>query len=230
MRALELDATNDEIALLGVRALLHSGDAGEATNLLRELALRAPESTAVWRAILAHARTAHDEGWQREAERRLFTLEPRRGSRDAELGPLFLALSRRDGPLAKRIAHALRLGPLAVAVAALSSGQAELALVESERRVAADPEDTDARLLAALAADLAGAPGRIARALGELGTDLPSEVGELALGELLARHVSEDAAKLWLAGDARASELPAALIARLRARDVGSKSDYGADR
>jgi len=85
-------------------------------------------------------------------------------------------------------------------------GKPKLALSIATLRLGADPANTDARLVLALAADLLGRPERLYEVLQNIPdrTDSVSPLGRLMLGELLRRHVGAQLAKLWLGATAAA--------------------------
>jgi Tfp pilus assembly protein PilF len=229
-RALELDPQNDEVALLHARTLMRLGKLEAARILLHELAVRAPGSRAVWQAIADHAGAGGDGAWREYAQRRLAELRlpasplasDEAGRQPASPGEgirsVLDALARGDVALAKSFAHRMRLAPLVVAALALTVGATTVAVRESERRLGADPADSDARLLFALAADVSGASEQASGALAAA-MSAPSDIGRLALAELLMRHLGRDAASMWLGAAATATgDVPREVSERLRAR------------
>jgi tetratricopeptide (TPR) repeat protein len=96
--------------------------------------------------------------------------------------------------------------PTATVAIGTVSGAPLRALSQAERRLAADPEDTDAWAAGLVAADLVGDEdrfGKILRALGE--SPLPMAPGSLALlADLVARRCGTDAATSLMRGATQA--------------------------
>ena len=116
-------------------------------------------------------------------------------------GDLARALRRGDVDEARRIEKRRRISTLRFGIQAFLEGRPDIAVTSACRRLRADPDDSDHRVLCALAADLAGqhevfdeawrrAPG-MPRPLGPL--------GRLMLVELLFRHGGLDAARPGIA-------------------------------
>jgi hypothetical protein len=93
----------------------------------------------------------------------------------------------------------VRVSELAMRAAAL--GLTSLADSEARRVLAADPDDTDAWIAALVAADLSGDEARFLSMSALLGTEplAPGPLGRRLFAELLARRVSTDAARSFLA-------------------------------
>jgi hypothetical protein len=137
-----------------------------------------------------------EKAW-RWLEARLL-LEP--GSRGAQTLLLEAAERERDAARAERSRRALAAAPLGrprtERPLALASVAPPRALVLSERRLAADPEDTDAWTAGLVAADLVGDEERFRKILAELG-EMPLPLTPAALElltELVARRCGPEAA------------------------------------
>jgi len=223
--AVELDPSRDLTVLLYVRLLVAAGEVDEAWRWLRSLSVRSRDSLEVWQAIEQHA--AGRDGWMREARRRIAALRALLGTPPDEM--------RRQpiGETWKAVDAALRAGDLAIArrqlraahhdvrmlaARAIVVGKPKLALEEASLRLAADPDDSDARITVALAADLAGERSALHAALVEtpVSGDVVSEVAALLMAELLLRHSGQDAARAWLGDDVKVD----VNSLRMRARQI----------
>jgi tetratricopeptide (TPR) repeat protein len=174
--AFALDPDSPDTIRTLLRALDVHGLHDRAWALLQELVVRAPTAEWLWSEVAAHPKA--DDAWREHARRRIAELD----------------FARTAG----RTPHAA--DPHEAAERALAAGKPAEARVAMERRAAADPGDTDARLLATLAADRAGAADGPNPVELPPGADPPGDAGRRALAELLARHVGAEAAALWLGG------------------------------
>lgn len=126
---------------------------------------------------------------------------------------LLEALREGDDERAVRLALEQRLGRVELARIALEHARPDLALIQSGLVLRADPSNSDARIIALLAAFVLE-DGRTYRASlrdGWHAHALPSERGGAILAELLTARAGESAASAFLAGLARvraAAELP----------------------
>jgi tetratricopeptide (TPR) repeat protein len=208
-RAVALDPRRDETVLLYARMLAAAGKGDEAWRWLSDVVLRSPGSLEAWEALEEHARTRRD-GWHSEARRRVEALRAARGrvppevAKRPELAAVWARVDVRlradDVEAARALLRTARVDVRLLAARAILVGKPAIALSESALRVAADPDDTTARITYALAADLTGQPQLASDALAALprGRDRASRVGEIWMAELLLRHAGRDAAQSWL--------------------------------
>lgn len=201
-----------ETVLLLVDALRKSDQSDEAFRYLVSLAVQHPNHRGVWEAI----RDATDDPvWVARAEMRLDALVARAELDDATK-PLDLthdtgdwaevdrALRRGELDAARRAMRRARLDHRLLAARALLIGEAELALREAGLRLSANPDESDARVAFALAADLTADDAALSDALGPLPSrpESLSPSGQILMAELLARRVGPDAAAAWTDGPA----------------------------
>jgi tetratricopeptide (TPR) repeat protein len=200
-RALDLDPRYAPAFLGRARCLARSGRSREALADAEHAAFLDPLSLDTTREVarLLFATGRAQDGWLWLEARIL--LEP--SSRGPRALLLEAAEREHDADRAARARHflgastpsglrpAAPAAPRSVAAAPLS------ALEQAERRLAADPEDTDAWARGLAAADLIGDEDRFRRILGELGeSPLPLSPASFALlTELLARRCGDDAAR-----------------------------------
>jgi tetratricopeptide (TPR) repeat protein len=196
-RALALDPEYAPAFLGRARCLSRLGRTAEALAAAERAAALDPMSFATTREVarLLFVLGRPDDAWV-WLEARLL-LEP--DSRAAHALVLEAAERERDPARAERARRALRVvtdspraneRPLALAFAS-----PHRALELAERRLAADPEDTDAWIAGLVAADLVGDEARFRKILGELGeTPLPvTPVVLELLAELVARRCGPEA-------------------------------------
>jgi hypothetical protein len=228
-----LDPSRDGTVLLYARLLVEGDQPEEALRWLRALALRSPASLEVWEAIAEAAGRAEDAAWHRHAEQRIALLRDKYGQRagkggDRPWSALDAALLDRDLKLARRRARLARIDPRLVSARAIAVGRPEVALEEAELRLGADPEDSDARVALALAADLMGQSERsveVLRARPDGAAPL-GPVGRMLLAELLLRHAGLPALGEWTASDEQGSgPIERELLERLRARISRAKGE-----
>jgi Tfp pilus assembly protein PilF len=197
-RALELDPEYAPAFLGRARCLSRLGRAAEALAAARRAAALDPMAFETTREVarLLFVLRRPEEAW-RWLEARL-ALEP--ASRGALSLLLEAAERERDAVRVERARRALAVaprGPLANERPLASASAAPLRALElSERRLAADPEDTDAWTAGLVAADLVGDEERFRKILGELGeAPLPITPAALELlAELVARRCGPQAA------------------------------------
>jgi Tfp pilus assembly protein PilF len=197
-RALELDPEYAPAFLGRARCLARLGRMVEALAAAERAASLDPMSFDTTREVarLLFLVRRSDDAW-RWLEARL-VLEP--GSRGAQALLLEAALREKDVTRAERARRALAALPASPppkpSPLASASDLPERALELSERRLAADPEDTDAWTAGLVAADLAGDEARFRKILGALGeTPLPVTPAALdLLTELVARRCGQEAA------------------------------------
>jgi tetratricopeptide (TPR) repeat protein len=202
-RALALDPTDLDTALVRAEALDRVGRTEDARRSLRALTLRRPASPNPWRSLLAIAQRTNDAGLAAEATQRLVVLAPEAGSRPsvgAVHASIDAALLADDLAEARRRALRGRLRGGEVAVRAAALGKAALAREEAELVAGADPADASARIALVAAADLRGDMAGVADALRALPRSItpPSSLARWLLAEVLCRRVGNDAARAWL--------------------------------
>ena len=205
--AVALDPEDDETALLFVRLATAQGKHEVAERWLRSLVARSPRSRKVWQGVAAFAKQ-RDPTWLTVARARLETMQAdltakSPAEKDApppawrEVDRALIAGSLDDARTWMRTAHLdIRLlAPRAIVV-----GRPALALEEAALRLGANPDDSDARMAHALAADLLGRGDDVVDTLATApaAAEQLEAWGELLLAELLLRHVSREAAAMWL--------------------------------
>jgi tetratricopeptide (TPR) repeat protein len=198
-RAVRLDPDRVEPVLVLVMVLERQGRVDEAKRWLAGLLAREPESREAIEAARGFAvRTGN--GPLRGASLRTpdSSERPSRVEVDA-------AILHGEVDAARRLAVAARVSSGALALRAAALGDASFAREEAELVLGADPSDTDARVAAVVAADLARDGAALARAVGDLPESLTplSPLAALLLGEILNRRIGEDAGRgvRELAGD-----------------------------
>lgn len=204
-RALDLDPEYAPAFLGRARCLERLGRKAEALAAAEHAAYLDPMGLAATREVsrMLFARGRTEEAW-RWLEARVL-LDP--DSRAAHALLLEAAVREKDGARAERARRALggngsELTLDASAPLRALPAEPRRALERAERRLAADPEDTDAWIAGLVAADLLGEEERFRALLGALGErPLPPTPAALSLlTELLARRCgSEAAAALSLA-------------------------------
>lgn len=239
-RAVSLDPERDATVLLLARLLERAGKPGEAGQWLRGLAVANSESRESWAAVRDQARRVGDGVWEQIAASNLRRLGGE-ALPELPLAPppsvplpdvvalVDASLLAGDSGTAALLLQRARGERRWVVPWALALGRVELARQTAERIVGADPADSDTRIALALCADLLGqADAALAALAWPADASAPTEVGELLLAELLARHGGQGALGSWSSlPRARAETAPAAsivhqtLLARLRRRGAG---------
>lgn len=184
-RAVALSPGNPEATSAVAAALERLGDVAGAAAWRRALAARGERLDRAARPSLAEP--------ENEATR----------SADA----LDRAIAAGDATAARALAVRARLPALAPALRAIELGRPELAVELVRPVAAADPVDTDARIVMLLAADLARDEDTFAASvapLPELRTR-PTPLAAALMQELLARRAGPRAARAWAEGWASTS-------------------------
>lgn len=208
-QAVALDPLRDETVLLYARLLAEGDQQKAAWPWLRSVVMRSPWSLEAWQAVRAHA---VDDAWKRVAAERIEDIERALGPKPRELqarpsseqiwAAVDAALLRRDVDAARRILRAAHLDVRLLAARALIDGKPDIAASQAKRRLAADPGDSDARAVVALAAEVLGDRAELERVL-----RLPPDAGAVSapvaalFGELLLRRAGDAAASAWLGAD-----------------------------
>ncbi|HMJ52761.1 MAG TPA: tetratricopeptide repeat protein [Polyangiaceae bacterium] len=204
--AVSLDPDRIEPALLLALVLEHRERIDEAARWLQGLVVRYPASAAAQEAMAAFAERTHDEARRAAAERALAELGARtnRRNRAVKVRPTVAdvdaAIARGAFDDARRLALSARVSSGALALRAAAVGAAAFAQSQAELVLAADPRDADARVAAAIAADLLRDDDALARAMAEarLVDTTISPLAHLLMAELLERRVGPDARKAWM--------------------------------
>lgn len=227
--AIALDPEESEPVLLLVSLYERAHDLEHARLWLDGLVLREPGNREAARAMLAFAERTGDEPRRRAATLLLQGAEPSnadaarpRGHDDAThaLSEIDHALLRSDLVAARRVAVSHHVSSGMVALRAAALGQGSLAHAQAELVLLADPGDTDARIAAAVAADLARDDAAMNRALSAVpaaATDA-SPLGIALFAELLSRRAGAPAAAAWQAAAGSVTANGDALVARVAAR------------
>jgi tetratricopeptide (TPR) repeat protein len=204
--AVSLDPDRIEPAVLLSLVLERRNHIDEAARWLDGLVIRDPASIEAAEAMLAFASRTNDVARKASAERALASLGARAGRRSSadkvgtSLADVDSALSRGAFDEARRLALAARLSSGALGLRAAAIGAATFAKEQAELVLAADPADVDARVAAAVAADLLRDDEALARTL----VDASSARGALSplagvlMAELLDRRIGASAKKAWL--------------------------------
>jgi tetratricopeptide (TPR) repeat protein len=190
-----------------VDALLARGDVAEAQRVLLGFVATFEQEPQAWSRVRQFAEAQGQAAWASEAKRRYQALRAANGcascNADEQSGRSRLVERLRNGDLiaARSISVELRLPPTQLAILAAELGQWELALKQAEWVLAIDPSDSDARLVALVAAY------RLAR------TGEPSRLGESAERSRVSARAAALLARLLQerAGDPAAAALLAAL-------------------
>jgi tetratricopeptide (TPR) repeat protein len=208
--AVSLDPDRTEAVLALAMALERQGRLADAKRWIVGLVVREPDSRDAQEAALAFAARTKNEALGEAARRALAELDskkvaPSRADVDA-------ALRRGDLEAARRIAVATRVSSGALALRAAALGNVPFARAESDLVLGADPADSDARIAAIAAADLARDDVALARALSNWPADIMpiSTLGALLMSEVLRRRIGDDAARAVraFAGAAETSDDP----------------------
>jgi tetratricopeptide (TPR) repeat protein len=194
-KAVSLDPDRIESVLVLVMALERQGRIDDAKRWVAGLVAREPESRDAHEAALAFAARTGNEMLREASRRALIELRPEKPV--ASRADVDAAVLRGDFDRARRLAVASRVPSGALALRAVALGSVSFARAESDLVLAADPSDTDARIAAIVAADLARDDAALGRALSNMpGSFTPiSPLGALLLGEVLRRRVGEEAAR-----------------------------------
>jgi tetratricopeptide (TPR) repeat protein len=193
--AVSLDPDRLEPVVVLARILERLQRREEAEAWLDGMIIRRPGSIEAQEAMLDFAKSTGNDARKRRAEEALRELRPESGARTGETPPALAdvdaALLSDDGLLARRLALALHLGIGGLALRAAALGLADLAREEAELVLAADPTDADARVAAAVAADLLRNDAALRRALAGMPPELRplSPLARALLSELLARRI-----------------------------------------
>lgn len=177
---------------LVARLLFAFGRRAEAWAWLDGLATLSPDSPEAQRARLLAAARQHDRERELTARRALEALGSRLpGDTGVELDR---AIERRDLPAVRRAAIDLRLSKSELALALVRRAP-DLALVEGQAMLLADPTSSDAWIAALAAADALGERNQFDQLLPLLAPEPlpPSDAGLALLGELVARHAGTEA-------------------------------------
>ena len=225
--AVSLDPNRAEPALLLSLALERLGRIDESKRWLEGLVVRSPASVDALEAMAAFAERTHDDARHAAAERELRALGGR-SNRKSPSTKARVTIADVDGAIgrgafddARRLALAARVSSGSLALRAAAVGAASFAKEQAELVLAADPGDADARVAAAVAADLLRDDEALARAMTgvEIAKAHISPLARLLMAELLVRRVGVDAKKAWIEGtDAPAGESEDALV-----RDVAGR-------
>lgn len=206
-RAVELDPDRDETVVLHATITERLGRAPDAQRILEGLVTAHPGSVQAWRGLYEFARRRDDAPLRAAAARRLRDLAPTEAPAlekiEASLSPLAevdAALARGDLATARRRAKAARLVPAELAARAAALGRSALAREQAELVLGADPSDATARIVLAVAADLAHDDATVARAMAGVPASAvaPSPLARLLFAEMLERRIGAEAALAWL--------------------------------
>jgi tetratricopeptide (TPR) repeat protein len=203
--AVSLDPNRVEPALLVSLALERLGRIEEAKRWIQGLVARNPASIEANEAMAAFAERTHDAALHAAAERALAELGAGPDRRSPTLkarttvADVDAAIARGEFDEARRRALAARLSSGALSLRAAAVGAASFAREQADLVLAADPGDSDARVAAAVAADLLRDDDALARAMGgvEIAKTRISPLAQLLMAELLLRRVGSDAQKAW---------------------------------
>jgi tetratricopeptide (TPR) repeat protein len=204
--ATSLDPDRVEPPLLLAQILERQGNLVEARQWLDGLVVREPVSVEVHEAMVGFAGRTHDDARREASEHALADLHPAHASDmpfkrvRPSLAEIDQALGQANFERARSLAVATRLSSGALALRAAALGLVSFAQAQSALVLTADPTDSDARVAAAVAADLAHDDAALSAALSSLpaaSTPL-SPLATLMLGELLARREGSQVKQVWL--------------------------------
>ena len=203
--AVSLDPERVETAVLLALVLERQERNDEASQWLQGLVARSPSSIEAQEAMAAFAERTHDEARRAGAERALAELGARvdripTARVRPSVADVDAAIARGAFDDARRIALAARVSSGALALRAAAVGAASFAQAQAELVLAADPGDADARVAAAVAADLLRDDDALLRAMSAPPTSRAtiSPLAGLLMGELLERRVGSDAKRAWI--------------------------------
>jgi hypothetical protein len=156
--------------------------------------------------MVAFAERTHDHERKAAAELALDQIGAHASQRHAgkkartTLADVDAALARGAFDDARRLALAARLSSGALAVRAAATGAAAFAKDQAELVLAADPQNGDARVAAAVAADLLRDDQALLRTMVDATRPGPplSPLAGLLMAELLDRRVGPDAKRAWM--------------------------------
>jgi tetratricopeptide (TPR) repeat protein len=224
--ATSLDPDRLEPPLLLAQILERQGRIAEARQWLDGLVVREPTSTEAHEAMAGFASRTHDDARREASLRALSVLRPPRLEDKPfqrvrpSLAEIDSALSSRDFDRAESLALSARVSSGALALRAAALGIVGFARAHAELVLSADPSDSDARVAAAVAADIArddDALTAIVSALPDSSTPL-SPLASALMAELLDRRLGPSVRQTWLrnAGTkpAEGDPLLAAVMAR----------------
>lgn len=210
-RAVAVDAESSEANLLYADLLIRGGERDRASAWLFAWLCFAPDAAPHWKAVEDRSKQLGDAVLARLARERAnpwhSNADTERASGTVEAGAVSTALLDADIETARARASAAGWSPSRFALAALESGRAEVALVEAETVLAADPTNGDALATALFAAAALGDTQRFQRLLhgAEPGTlEGPSDRAASLLKNLIAWFVDSGAADAWWTAQAAA--------------------------
>lgn len=176
-RAFALDSGDATITLTLVRHLLAAAKFERAGVLLQEWFVTHPNDRNAWTLAGQWADGADDGSWRDRINAKLAALD----ARWLRPKPIAAAEHRRS-------------------LQDIGDGDSQAAVDRLTRRVAAEPEDTTARLVLALALDLVGEEAGLAALMVKLPGNArrPGVAARFAFAEVLARHLGPEAVQLWL--------------------------------
>ncbi|MET0592651.1 MAG: hypothetical protein ABW133_08130 [Polyangiaceae bacterium] len=204
--AVSLDPNRIEPAVLLAVVLEQQKRNDEAARWLDGLVAREPGSLEAYEAMLGFAERTNDEVRRAAAIRAIALLGARGTDRPLErkarttVRDVDAALARGAFDDARRLALAARISSGALALRAAAIGAATFARDQAELVLAADPGDSDARVAAAIAADLSRDDDALAHAMSgaSVSRGRVSPLASALMAELLERRVGRDAKKAWL--------------------------------
>ena len=201
-RAVELDPDLIEPTLLLGEACSEAGRGSQARRWMWSYVQRRPQAAPVWSALLELAAKEGDQPLVARAQRALEQLRPPTAPLERTQATRQIDAALVDHDLEGAQDLAIESGvPLAfVALRAAASGRPQEAAVLARLVLEADPDNADAWIAGAVAADLSGNSEAFAEVVGRLGRE-PLEPEPLAarlLAELLSRRVNAEAARAWL--------------------------------
>lgn len=224
--ATSLDPDRAEPPLLLAQILERQGRLIEARQWLDGLIIREPTSAEGLEAMAGFAGRTHDDARREASEHMLSSLRPPRDGDQPfrrarpSLAEIDAALATGDFERAQNLALSARLSSGALALRAAALGIVTFARAHAGLVLSADPSDSDARVAAAVAADLARDEDSLSTAL----TSLPasstplSPLATLLMAELLDRRLGPDVRHTWL-GKAGSQTAPGdPLVATVAAR------------
>jgi len=205
--ATSLDPNRVEPPLVLAQILERQGRLVEARQWLDGLVVREPTSSEAHEAMAGFAGRTHDDARREASERALFNLRP---SRDGEkpfkrtrpsLSEIDSALGDRDFVRAENLALSARVSSGALALRAAALGVVAFARAHAALVLNADPSDSDARVAAAVAADLAHDDEALSTTLSSVpASSTPlSPLATLLMAELLDRRLGSGVKQTWLA-------------------------------
>jgi tetratricopeptide (TPR) repeat protein len=204
--ATSLDPDRLEPPLLLAQILERQGRIVEARQWLDGLVVREPTSAEAHEAMAGFAARTHDDPRREASLRALSVLRPPRVDDKPfqrarpTLAEIDAALSNGEFERAQSLALSARVSSGALALRAAALGIVGFARTHAELVLTADPSDSDARVAAAVAADLARddtALSTTVSSLPEFSTPL-SPLATLLMAELLERRAGSGVRQVWL--------------------------------